>query len=124
MLALKTFQQNQMHGNFNELVTTFMTEESEQLETEAEGAANKPKDVDPEEYYVAQIEVDVNIPSFEVELMKLKLDPVLKQVAKPRVFERWVTYQMLGMSMWMEKRTFDEDVKAQINKISLVDETM
>ena len=56
--------------------------------------------------------------------MKLKLIPGLNQVAKPSVFEKWVTYAMIGMSVWLEKRAYDDLIKAQINKLSLKDEKM
>ena len=56
--------------------------------------------------------------------MKLKLVPGINQVANPALFELWVTYTMLGMSMWMEQRKYDYYQKMQINKVSMTDETM
>ena len=51
---------------------------------------------------VVKVEMDISVPSIEFELMKLKLEPETGKVASPAVFESWVTYIMLGMSMWME----------------------
>ena len=56
---------------------------------------------------MVKLELDLSIPSFEVELMKLKLVPGVNQVASPATFEKWVSYAMLGMSMWLEQRTYD-----------------
>ena len=47
-----------------------------------------------------KIEVDFSIPSFEIELMKLKLAPGGRMVARPAVFEQWVNFAMIGMSLW------------------------
>ena len=56
--------------------------------------------------------------------MKLKLKPGLKQVARPATFESWVEFALLGMQFWLEKRTYDDFARAQINKICLTDTTM
>lgn len=92
LTLLKNFQVNQMHGNFNEMVTTFITEESE-----VEKTATEIQDVE-----VVKFELDVTVPSFEVEIMKLKLAPGTNTVTEPAIFEKWVTYSMIGMSMWLE----------------------
>ena len=52
--------------------------------------------------HLVKFELDVSVPSFEVEIMKLKLSPGLQQVANPASFEKWVTYAMIGMSLWFE----------------------
>ena len=64
-----------MHGNFNEMITTVITEESE-----AEAKRKEPESQDVE---TIKFEMDVSIPSFEVEIMKLKLVPGLGTVADP-----------------------------------------
>lgn len=95
-----------MHGNFNDLVTSVMTSQADE-----ESATSNSRFVEDEDDII-QFELDVSIPQFEVELMKLKLDPSLKKVASPAIFEKWVTYSMIGMSMWIEQRKFDQYIKA------------
>jgi hypothetical protein len=70
-MTLKTFQLNNMqkHGNFDAMLTTVMTEESEQ--------SNQDEPKQPEDLNIVKFELDVSIPSFEVEVMKLKLVPGL-----------------------------------------------
>lgn len=58
--------------------------------------------MDQEEIEEVSLEIDASIPSFEVELMKLRLVPGGQEVAKPASFEKWVTYAMIGMSFWRE----------------------
>ena len=87
-----------MHGNFNEMVTTVMTATEEREQSHNDSRFTE----DPDENHVIKLELDVSIPSFEVELMKLRLVPGINQVANPATFEKWVTYAMLGMSMWLE----------------------
>ena len=57
---------------------------------------------DQEDYNLVKFELDVSVPSFEIEIMKLKLSPETQQVAIPPSFEKWVTYAMIGMSLWFE----------------------
>ena len=59
-----------------------------------------------------KFEVDFSIPSFEIELMKLKLAPGGKMVARPAVFEQWVNFAMIGMSLWYQKREHDTWIKS------------
>ena len=87
-----------MHGNFNELVDTLVTEESEMSQRKEKQESSGGDS----EKQVVKFELDISVPSFEIELMKLKLIPGLNQVARPAVFEKWVTYVMIGMSMWLE----------------------
>ena len=86
------------------MVASMMTEDNEMTSRSEE---TKKVDVN-----IVQFELDVSIPTFEVEFMKLKLIPGLNQVAKPSVFEKWVTYAMIGMSVWLEKRAYDDLIKA------------
>ena len=57
---------------------------------------------DQEDYNLVKFELDVSVPSFEIEIMKLKLSPETQQVVNPASFEKWVTYAMIGMSLWFE----------------------
>lgn len=54
------------------------------------------------DYNLVKFELDVSVPSFEVEIMKLKLSRETQQVANPASFEKWVTYAMIGLSFWLE----------------------
>ena len=113
-----------MHGNFNESVTTFISTDT--MSSEEHEQSREPRtesDVD-EDLQTVKVEMDVSIPSLEVELLKLKLDSSSGKVGNQAVFEMWVTFTMLGMTMWMEQRTYDQLIKTQINKMSLIDETM
>lgn len=89
-----------MHGNFNENVDTKLT--SDASETGSSRFEDSRFVEDIEELTAVKFELDVSIPSFEVELMKLKLIPGIKQVANPACFEKWVTFAMIGMSFWLE----------------------
>jgi len=109
-----------MHGNFNEAVTTFITTDEGNTSLNEDSQSGVQED----DLNAVKIEMDISVPSFEVELMKLKLVPGQNKVANPAVFELWVTYSMLGMALWLEQRAFDQLMKTQINKISLTDETM
>ena len=62
-----------MHGNFNELVTTVMTATEESETTSHNDESRNDEDADD----IIKFELDVSVPSFEVELMKLKLAPGL-----------------------------------------------
>ena len=95
-----------MHGNFNDLVTTVITSQGDSDSQTGDSRFVEDED-DP-----VQFEVDISIPQFEVELMKLKLVPGLMQVAKPNVFEKWVSFAMIGMSMWVDQRKYDQCIKA------------
>jgi len=60
-----------MHGNFNEMVTTFIT---------TEGSCDTSRNFDESRFTEAdddlvkvKLELDISIPTFDVELMKLKL---------------------------------------------------
>ena len=90
-----------MHGNFNEEITATIltTELSDHNNADQSMAAE-----DKEDYNLVKFELDVSVPSFEIEIMKLKLIPGLQQVANPGSFEKWVTYAMIGMSLWFEQR--------------------
>ena len=91
-----------MHGNFDKSVTTFISTESAWSDDESRKSQSHVET--DEEMNVVKMEMDISVPSIEVELMKLKLEPGTGKVANPAVFEGWVTYIMLGMSMWMEQR--------------------
>jgi len=55
-----------------------------------------------------ELDFDLNIPSFKIQLLKLKLMPGLKVIAKPAMFDEWVTLSLSGMSLWHEKRLWDD----------------
>ena len=61
-----------MHGNFNSDVKTIMTtiEESEPSINDS-----RMTNEDTDDNNVVKLELDISVPSFEVELMKLKLVP-------------------------------------------------
>lgn len=60
-----------MHGNFNEMVTTFITTEGSDTSRVDESRYTEADD----DLVKVKLELDVSIPTFDVELMKLKLVP-------------------------------------------------
>lgn len=62
-----------MHGNFNELVTTVMTA-TEGSETTSHNDDSRYVE-NADDNNIVKFELDISVPSFEVELMKLKLLP-------------------------------------------------
>ena len=112
-----------MHGNFSELVGTVIS--TEEISEHSETDESKFADLEMQEDLIStKLELDISMPSFEVEIMKLKLVPGIKQIVRPAVFENWVSLALIGMSLWLELRDQDSLMKIQINKISLIDDTM
>ena len=112
-----------MHGNFSELVGTVIS--TEEISEHSETDESKFADLEMQEDLIStKFELDISMPSFEVEIMKLKLVPGIKQIVRPAVFENWVSLALIGMSLWLELRDQDSLMKIQINKISLIDDTM
>lgn len=71
-----------MHGNFNEMISTVLTSHAEERSDYSHNDDSRYTE-DADENHVVKFEFDISVPSFEVELMKLKLMPGVNQVANP-----------------------------------------
>jgi hypothetical protein len=68
--------------------------------------------------------MSVQMPSLQLQFLRMKLMAGTKIVQKPACFESWITIEFKGMKMDQVTRAYDDTKTIKFEQITLIDVTM